>query len=110
MNTEGAQPELQYYVTSYPCASWTCAAILERILLHWDTETGVFGVKDGTFDEDAVRYKHLGGATAHVMLLNTVMNCLWAPALAPLWPSDAPLSHRIQFFRDHPDYCPIRSP
>jgi len=45
-------------------------------------ETGVFGVEDNTFAEDAVRYKHLGGATAPVILLNTVGNSLWAPAFA----------------------------
>jgi len=97
-------------VTSYPRAAWESAEILERILRHWDTETGVFGVKDHTFGEDGVRYKHLKGATAHVVLLNTVMNCLWAPAFSAFWPPDAPLSHRLQFFHEHPEYCPIRPP
>ena len=105
-----AVPELQYYITSYPRVAWRASDILERILLHWDTETGVFGVKDGTFDEDAVRYKYLEGAMAHVVLLNTVMNCLWAPVLAAWWLPNTPLAHRIQFLRDHPDYCPIQPP
>lgn len=70
----------------------------------------MFGVKDGTFDEDAARYKQVTGAQAHVVLLNMVMNCLWAPALASLWPVASPLSERLQFFRDHPDYCPFRPP
>ncbi len=104
-----AEPELQYYLTSYPRTAWSCPDILQRILLHWDTETGVFGIKDRTFDEDAVRYKHLKGATAHVMLLNMTLNCLWAPAFASLWLPHTPLSRRIQFFQDHPDYCPLLS-
>jgi len=67
-------------------------------------------VKDGTFDEDAVRYTHLRGATAHVVLLNAALNCLWAPAFAALWLPNSPVSQRIQFFRDYPDYCPMHPP
>jgi len=110
LDDAAAEPERQYYITSYPRAAWEGAEILERILLHWDTETGVFGVKDHTFDEDGVRYKPLQGAMAHVVWLNTVMNYLWAPAFAAFWSAEAPLSQRLQFFRDHPEYCPIRSP
>lgn len=62
------------------------------------------------FAEDGARDKHLGGATARVVLLDALMNCLWAQAFAALWPPNIPLSHRIQFFRDHPGYCPYQSP
>lgn len=67
-------------------------------------------MKDGTVDEDAVRDKPLGGATAHVVRLAAVLTCLWAPAFAAWWLPSSPLSQRIQFFRDHPDDGPMHPP
>ena len=81
--------------------------MLERILLHWDTETGIFGVKDRTLREDTSRYAHVEGAMARSVLDNTLCNLLRAPVFDSFWPAEAPLSHRLQFWRDHPDYCPM---
>lgn len=67
-------------------------------------------MKDRTYHEDSVRYKHLEGANAHVFLLNMVLNCLWAPAFDSFWQPNTPLSHRIQFFYDHPEYSPFTPP
>ena len=102
-----SSPELQYYITSEPQCAWSAQEISHRILGHWDTETGVFGTKDRTFSEDSVRYKHLKGALAHVSLINFALNCLWAPVFKSFWNPNAPVSHRIRFFQDNPDYLPF---
>jgi len=115
-NLANNESHLQYFLTNYPSSSWLNDAndknkkvgkkIIERILLHWDTETGTFGTKDNIFNEDAVRYKTLAGMTAHCSLLNSAINCLWAPKLNSYWKND-PMSVRIQFFKDNPKYNPF---
>jgi hypothetical protein len=57
VNLDSGKKELQYFICSYPDKLWSYSERLERALLHWDTETGIFGVKDITFNEDRVRYK-----------------------------------------------------
>ena len=75
--------------------------IINRILLHWDTETGTFGTKDNHFSEDKVRYKSIQGAKAHVMMLNSVCNLFWAPAFENYW-KNLSIPYSIQFFKDYP--------
>lgn len=102
--------ELQYFLSSYSPSAWIAKEILARILLHWDTETGVFSVKDRVFQEDKARYRHISGANARIRLNNVAFNLLNAPLFQCFWELDAPLSHRIQFLRDHPDYNPLCIP
>ncbi|MGK0290504.1 MAG: hypothetical protein ACI86H_001963 [bacterium] len=59
------------------------------------------------FHEDKVRYKSLEGAKAHVTLLNSVCNSLWAPVFDPYWKNE-PISARIQFFKDYPKFNPLK--
>jgi len=105
-NLKTGENILQYYLTNYPSPLWKSDEILQRILLHWDTETGIFGTKDNYFLEDSVRYKSLDGTIAHVALLNFVCNFYWAPLFQPYW-EGKPISHRVQFFKDHPKYNPM---
>ena len=105
LNTD--KSDLQYFISSYPSELWSCSERLERALLHWDTETGIFGVRDITYDEDRVRYKTMEGASSHVFLLNLAINCLYAPAFKNFWRNDAPLSNRIQFCIDKPEMIPL---
>lgn len=107
INLTTQHAELQYFITSFPCQNWISPQILERILLHWDTETGTFGTKDNVFHEDNVRYKSLQGAKSHVSLLNCVCNSFWAPVFDSYW-LNQPMSYRIQFFKDHPEYNPLQ--
>lgn len=105
LDTQNLEP--QYFISSYLASNWKSKEIIERVLLHWDTETGTFGAKDNHFDEDKVRYKSLQGAKAHVMLLNSVCNTFWSPIFENYW-ENRPISYRIQFFKDHPEYNPLR--
>lgn len=105
-NSATMETDRQHFITNRPPQDWDCQSILDRILLHWDTETGVFGVKDNTFQEDKVRYKSLSGATSHVSLLNFAWNCLSAPVFEGYWRGE-PMSHRLQFWKDHPGYNPF---
>jgi hypothetical protein len=73
--------DLQYFITNRPPKAWDAQSVLDRILLHWDTETGVFGIKDNTFHEDKVRYKSIKEAMSHVSLLNIAWDCLSAHPL-----------------------------
>jgi hypothetical protein len=105
-NLTTLETDRQYFITNRPPQAWDSQSILNRILLHWDTETGVFGIKDNTFQEDKVRYKSLDGATSHVSLLNFAWNGLSAPVFEGYWRGE-PMSHRIQFWKDHPEYNPF---
>jgi hypothetical protein len=96
----------QQFISNRASNEWGAKAILERILLHWDTETGVFGIKDNTFHEDKIRYKSIDGAMAHVSLLNMAWNCLSAPMFDEYW-SGEPMNYRIQFWKDNPEYNPF---
>lgn len=107
-NLKTHETDLQYFITNRPSKSWDAQSVLERILLHWDTETGVFGIKDNTFNEDKVRYKTIKGAKAHVSLINISWNCLSAPAFEQYW-ARQPMNSRIQFWKDHPEYNPFLS-
>lgn len=107
-NLETQETDLQYFITNRPSRVWEAQDILERILLHWDTETGVFGIKDNTFHEDKVRYKTIRGAMAHVSLLNSSWNSLSAPVFKQYW-NDQSMSVRIQFWKDRPEYNPFKS-
>lgn len=106
-NLVSGETDRQFFIANRPPEQWDAQSVLDRILLHWDTETGVFGVKDNTFREDWVRYKSIGGATSHVSLLNFAFNCLSAPVFEGYWKGE-PLSCRIQFWKDHPEYNPLR--
>jgi len=106
-NLETQSVQLQYFMTSYPPSFWSSTEIIDRILLHWDIETGIFGTKDNIFHEDKVRYKSLEGAKAHVTLLNSVCNTLWAPVFDSYWKNE-PVSARIQFFKDYPKFNPLK--
>lgn len=99
--------DMQYFITNRPSNAWTAESVLQRILLHWDTETGVFGVKDNTFHEDKVRYKTIAGALSHVSLLNMAWDCLSAPVFEQYWQGE-PMNYRIQFWKDHPEYNPLK--
>ena len=81
--------------------------IINRILLHWDTETGTFGTKDNHFSEDKVRYKSIQGAKDHVMMVYYVCNLFWAPAFENYW-KNLSIPYRIQFFKYYPDYNPFQ--
>jgi hypothetical protein len=105
-NLETLEKDMQYFISNRPSKNWSGQSILNRILLHWDTETGVFGIKDNTFHEDKIRYKSIDGAMAHVSLLNSAWNCLSAPVFNGFW-KEEPMSCRIQFFKDYPEYNPI---
>lgn len=105
-NLMTSEKDCQLFITNRPAIQWGHESILNRILLHWDTETGVFGIKDNTFQEDKVRYKTVAGAMGHVAMLNVAWNCLYAPVFESYWPNK-PMSCRIQFFKDHPEYSPL---
>jgi len=107
-NLVSGETDRQFFITNLPSQHWDARSVLDRILLHWDTETGVFGVKDNTFREDGVRYKSIEGATSHVSLLNFAFNCLSAPVFGGYWRRE-PLSCRIQFWKDRPEYNPLRA-
>ena len=106
-NLDTQHIETQYFISSYPSSNWNAENIINRILLHWDTETGTFGTKDHHFSEDKVRYKSIQGAKSHVMMLNSICNLFWAPALENYW-WNMPISYRMQFFKDHPEYNPFQ--
>lgn len=106
-NLESKETDLQYFITNRPQRDWDAKSVLNRIRLHWDTETGVFGIKDNTFHEDKVRYRSINGAMSHVSLLNIAWDCLSAPVFEQYWRGE-PMSCRIQFWKDHPEYNPLR--
>jgi hypothetical protein len=105
-NLRTRETDVQYFITNRPSTSWNAQSVLERILLHWDTETGVFGIKDNTFHEDKVRYKTIKGAMAHVSLLNIAWNCLYAPVFEN-YRNGEPMNFRMQFWKDFPEYNPF---
>ncbi|MFH1138352.1 MAG: transposase [Pseudomonadota bacterium] len=107
-NLVTGETDRQYFITNRPPEEWCDQSVINRILLHWDTETGVFGVKDNTFHEDKVRYKSIQGARGHVATLNIAWNCLSAPIFDGYWQGE-PMSHRIQFWKDHPEFNPLRA-
>jgi hypothetical protein len=84
-NLTTSEKDVQYFITNQPSETWTATGILNRILLHWDTETGVFGIKDNTFQYDKVRYFSISGAQSHVALLNIAWNCLSAKVFKQYW-------------------------
>ncbi len=96
----------QYYIINRPKQEWNSADVVNRILLHWETETGVFGIKDRTLKEDDIRYFSINGAMSHVSLLNFSWNCLSTPIFNELWKGES-MNYRIQFFKDHVDYNPF---
>jgi hypothetical protein len=102
-NLDSLEKDRQFFISNRPSNEWNSEAILNRILLHWDTETGVFGIKDNTFQEDKVRYKSVNGTVVHVSMLNSAWNCLSAPMFENFWKGE-PMSCRIQFWKDHPEY------
>jgi hypothetical protein len=106
-NLRSLDVDLQYFITNREPNAWDTQNILDRILLHWDTETGVFGIKDNTFHEDKVRYKSINGAMSHVSLLNIAWDCLSAPIFDQYWKSE-PMNYRIRFWKDHPEYNPLK--
>lgn len=63
-NLTTLETDRRHFITNRPSREWDSQSVLDRILLHRDTGTGVFGIKDTTFQEDRVRYKSLSGATA----------------------------------------------
>lgn len=105
-NIRTVETELQYFISNRTPSDWDSESVLKRILLHWDTETGVFGIKDNTFLEDKVRYKTIQGAMSHVALLNIAWNCLSAPVFQHYWKGQ-PVSNKIQFLKDHPEFNPF---
>ena len=107
-NLISGETDRQFFITNRPPQQWDAQNVLSRILLHWDTETGVFGVKDNTFHEDKVRYGSINGAMSHVTLLNFACNCLSAPVFEGYWRGE-PMSCRIQFWKDHPEYNPLQA-
>lgn len=100
------ETDRQFFISNRPPGNWTAQSVLNRVLLHWDTETGVFGIKNNTFHEDKVRYKSVIGAMAHVALLNLAWNCLSAPIFIGFWKGE-PMSCRMQFWKDYPEYNPL---
>jgi len=107
-NLRTLEEDLQYFITNRPPKSWDAQSVLDRILLHWDTETGVFGIKDNTFHEDKVRYKSINGAMSHVSLLNIAWCCFSAPIFEQYWKGE-PMNYRIQFWKDNPEYNPLKT-
>ncbi len=105
-NVISLETSQQYFISNRPAGQWSGEDIINRVLLHWDTETGVFGVKDNTFHEDKVRYKTVQGAMGHVTLLNAACNSLSAPIFENWWNGE-PMSCRIQFLKDNPEYNPL---
>jgi hypothetical protein len=105
-NLSSLEVDMQYFITNRPAKDWNSQQVLGGILPHWDTETGVFGIKDNTFHEDRVRYKTVRGVMSHVSLLDIAWNCLSAPVFEPYWRS-MPMSMRMRFWRDHPEYNPL---
>ena len=100
------EKDTQYFVTNRPTKDWTAEQVLERVLLHWDTETGVFGIKDNTFHEDKIRYFSVAGAMSHVALLNISWNCLSAHVFENYWKGES-MNCKIQFWRDNPKFNPF---
>ena len=105
-NLSTSEKDIQYFITNRPSTTWTACEVLDRVLWHGDTETGVFGIKDNTFQEDKDRYFSLKGAFSHVSLSNIAWNCLSAPAFSSHWVGES-LGCRIQFWKDNPDYNPF---
>jgi hypothetical protein len=93
------EKSMQCFITNRPSSAWDAEAVLQRNLLHWDTETGVFGIKDKTFHEDKVRYKTITGALSHVSLLNLAWNGLSCPVFGQYWQGE-PMSYRIQSIKN----------
>ena len=106
-NLDSLETDMQYFITNRPPNAWDAKQIVNRIRLHWDTETGVFGIKDNTFHEDKVRYKTIGGVMSHVNLLNFALKCLSAPVFEHYW-KGKPMNHRIRFWKDRPEYNPLK--
>jgi len=106
-NQNSSETDMQYFITNRPGRSWNAQAVPDRILLHRDTGTGVSGIRDNTFHEDKVRYKSVNGAMSHVSLLNIAWNCLSAPAFEQ-YRKGEPMSCRMQFWKDHPEYNPLK--
>lgn len=102
------EEDTQYFITNRPAGDWTGQQVLERVLLHWDTETGVFGIKDNTFKEDKVRYFSVAGAMSHVGSLNVAWNCLSAPVFDNYWPGES-MNCKMQFWKDNPAYNPFQN-
>ncbi len=96
-NLQTNQSDKQYFITNRLPDEWSCSDILKRILLHWEIETGIFGVKDRTFLEDQVRYSNINGAMSHVSLLNFSWNCLSAPKFQHFWKNQS-TACKIQFW------------
>jgi len=96
----------QYFITNRRQKEWDVQSVLNRILLHRDTGTGVFGIKDNTFCEDKVRYRSICGAMSRMSLLNFSWNCLSAPVFEK-YRKGEPMNCRIRFRKDHPGYNPI---
>lgn len=106
INLETLEKDEQYFISNRPASQWAAPEVLDRILLHWDTETGVFGIKDNTFQEDKARYFSVAGAMSHVALLNFSWNCLSAPVFDSIW-SGKSMGCRIQFWKDNLNYNPF---
>ncbi len=104
---KSSETYLQYFITNRRQKEWDAQSVLNRILLHWDTETGVFGIKDNTFCEDKVRYRSVSGTMSHVCLLNFSWNCLSAPVFEKYWKGQ-PMNYRIRFWKDYPGYNPMK--
>nr|CBX30861.1 unknown protein [uncultured Desulfobacterium sp.] len=99
-NLRSLEEDLQYFITNRPPKVRDAQSVLDRILLHRDTETGVFGIKDNIFHEDKVRYKSISGAMPHVSLLNIAWDCLSSPVFEQYWRGE-PMNYRMQFWKDH---------
>ena len=99
--------DMQYFITDRPPKAWNAQSVLNRILLHRDTGTGVSGIRDNTFREDKVRYRSVNGAMSHVSLLSFAWNCLSAPVFKRYRMGES-MSCKIQFRKDHPEYNPLK--
>jgi hypothetical protein len=106
VNLSTSEKDSQYFITNRPSNTWDALTVLDRILLHWDTETGVFGIKDNTFLEDKARYFTLEGAHSHVALLNIAWNCFFSPVFDQYCRGES-LGSKIQFWKNNPDYNPF---